>query len=65
MKSLTNCENTSNNPLPEACTSFPLAACGYKSCRESRPGMYTRYINILKVRDKEILKRNFMQFRNN
>ncbi len=36
LKSLTNSENTSSNPLQEACSGFQLAACDFKSCTESR-----------------------------
>jgi hypothetical protein len=37
MKSLTNFENPSSNPLQNVCSGgFPIAACDYKSC--SRAG---------------------------
>jgi hypothetical protein len=37
MKSRTNCENPSCNPLQEACFGFPIAACDSTNCSESRP----------------------------
>jgi hypothetical protein len=36
IKSFNNSENPSRNPLQEACTGFQIAACGCKSCYESR-----------------------------
>jgi hypothetical protein len=36
MKSLTNCENPSRNPLQRACSDFLIAACVSKSCSRSR-----------------------------
>ncbi len=36
VKSLTNCESTSSNPLQSACSGFLIAACDSKSCSESR-----------------------------
>jgi hypothetical protein len=36
MKSLTNCEVLSSNPLQRACSGFLIAACAFKSCSETR-----------------------------
>ncbi len=36
MKPLTNCENSSSNPLQRACSGFLMAACDSKSCSVSR-----------------------------
>ncbi len=36
MKSLTNCEILSSNPLQRACSGFLIAACVLKSCSETR-----------------------------
>ncbi len=36
MKSLTNCENPSRNPLQEACLGFSKAACDHERCSEIR-----------------------------
>jgi hypothetical protein len=36
LKSLTNSKNPSSMTLLEACSSFQVAACGSKSCSESR-----------------------------
>jgi hypothetical protein len=33
LKSLTNCENPSSNPILEACSGFPLAICYCKSSK--------------------------------
>jgi hypothetical protein len=65
MKSLTNCENPSSNPLQGAFRKqivtllvFPKAACDYKNCSVSRSRMYTGEIQPMRV--KESRKRNLM-----
>jgi hypothetical protein len=35
MRSLTNCEIPSSNPLQRACSGFLTAACAFKSCSET------------------------------
>ncbi len=37
MKSVNYCKNSTSNPLPKACSGFPIAACDSRSCSESRP----------------------------
>jgi hypothetical protein len=69
MKSLTNCEIPSSNPLQIACSGFLIAACAFKvvpkpacdseNCSESRLGMYTR--KNLPIRAKQSLNRNLMR----
>jgi hypothetical protein len=61
MKSFTNCENTSSNPLQRACSSFPGAACDSKSCpkaacdfencSESWLRMYSGEIQLMRVNE--------------
>jgi hypothetical protein len=34
---INNCENSSSNPLQEACSGFPIAASDSKSCSKSHP----------------------------
>ncbi len=36
LKSLSNYENPSNNPIREACSGFQVAACDSENCSESR-----------------------------
>jgi hypothetical protein len=68
IKSLTNCEIPSGNPLQRACSGFLIAACAFKSysetrlsfwkCSESRLWMYSRKNWPMRV--KESLNRNLM-----
>jgi hypothetical protein len=37
MKSLTNCEIPSSNPLQRACSGFLIADCALKSCPQNLP----------------------------
>ncbi len=70
VKSLTNSENASSNPLQGACSAFPEAACEAKSCSESRlwfwklfrkPAMTVRTGEIQPQTVKESRKRNFIR----
>jgi hypothetical protein len=58
-ESLTNCENSSGNPLQEACSGFPKAACDPENCSESLPPMYT--VENYPLKEKDNRNRNFMR----
>jgi hypothetical protein len=55
-ESLKNCENSSGNPLQEACSGFPKAACNSENCTESLPQMYT--VENYPMKEKERRNRN-------
>ncbi len=59
IKSLTNCESPSSNPLQRARSGIPIAACDPENCSESRPGMDTG--ENRPVRAIESWNRNWMR----
>ncbi len=46
IKSLTNCENSSSNPLKRACSGFLMAACDSKSCFVSGLWFWKPVMNV-------------------
>ncbi len=56
IKSVSICENPSSNPLQEAFSGFPIAACNYKSCSIShlwsrKPAMNLHWRKITNERE--------------